>query len=151
MSLDVYLNLKGAAVRNRGSGIFVRENGETKELSRAEWDAKFPGREPVMAPPDDDPGDEVYHRNITHNLGTMAAHAGVYVALWRPEEMGATKAEQLIKPLAEGLEKLQADPEEFRKHNPKNGWGDYDGLVAFVADYLSACRDYPSAEIHVSR
>lgn len=29
------------------SGIFVRENGMTKEISREEWDRRNPGREPV--------------------------------------------------------------------------------------------------------
>ena len=46
MSLNVYLTLKGSENHHEGSGIFVRENGETKEITRAEWDEKFPGREP---------------------------------------------------------------------------------------------------------
>jgi len=39
----------------------------------------------------------------------------------------------------------------LKKHNPKNGWGDYEGLVRFVKEYLKACIDYPDAEIKVSR
>jgi len=41
----------------------------------------------------------VYDANITHNLGEMADEAGVYKHLWRPEEIGLTKAAELIEPL----------------------------------------------------
>lgn len=37
----------GSAGDNPGSGIFVRENGALREITRGEWDAKYPGREPV--------------------------------------------------------------------------------------------------------
>jgi hypothetical protein len=39
---------------------------------------------------------EVYSDNITHNLGEMADAAGIYKALWRPEEIGITKAAELV-------------------------------------------------------
>lgn len=35
---------------------------------------------------------EVCALNITHNLGRMAKEAGIYQHLWRPEEIGVTKA-----------------------------------------------------------
>ena len=41
---------------------------------------------------------EGYSSNITHNLGAMAREAGIYEACWRPEEIGITKAAQLIEP-----------------------------------------------------
>ena len=47
--------------------------------------------------------------------------------------------------------KLLAEPDTYRSHNPSNGWGTYDGLVAFVSDYLSACIASPNAEVSVSR
>ena len=31
--------------------------------------------------------EEVYGANITHNLGKMAAEAGIYEALWRPYQL----------------------------------------------------------------
>ena len=31
------------------------------------------------------------------------------------------------------------------------GWGDYDGLVAFVDDYCLACRQFPTANVRISR
>ncbi len=94
---------------------------------------------------------EVYSRNITHNLGKMAAEAGIYEALWRPEEINVATAEQLVPLLEAGLETLRADPERFKKFNPENGWGDYEGLVNFVEAYLQACKENPDAEVNVSR
>lgn len=89
----------------------------------------------------------VYDSNITHNLGKMAAEAGIYHHLWRPEELGITKAEQLIEPLERGLSFLQADPEKYRQLDAANGWGKYEHLVAFVEQYLAACRDNPDADV----
>jgi hypothetical protein len=151
MSLDVYLTLPGVQSRT-GSAIFIREDGQNKEITRAEWDARFPGREPVIVSFDDDSDSgEVYSANITHNLGKMAREAGIYEALWRPEEIGITHTAQLIAPLNEGLALLKSNPERFTRLNPENGWGTYEGLVRFVADYLAACEAYPASEVSVWR
>ncbi len=151
MSLDVYLNLRGASLIPKGSGIFVRENGRTEEITREEWDRRYPGRKPVIAPPSDGRSDEVFAANITHNLGAMAREAGVYQHCWRPEELGITHAKQLVEPLQAALTALEGEPDRFKKLNPANGWGDYHGFLSFVRAYLRACRDYPAAKISVSR
>jgi hypothetical protein len=148
MSLDVYLESPGQEGPARRA-IFVRESGGTVEISREEWDRRHPGTEPSTV--DIGGGDEVYSSNITHNLNTMADAAGIYQHLWRPEEVQATKACDLIGPLADGLGILRADPEKFKKLNPENGWGDYEGLVEFVEKYLAACKANPDAMIRVSR
>lgn len=92
-----------------------------------------------------------YQANITHNLGEMANEAGIYKALWRPEELGITKAVDLVPILNAGLSKLKNDPDRFKKFNPENGWGSYEGLVKFVEDYIVACVEYPNADIEISR
>lgn len=94
---------------------------------------------------------EVYSGNITHNLNDMAQAAGIYQHLWRPDEIGITRAGELVEPLREGLKLLRADPEKFKAFNPSNKWGDYDGLVDFVDSYLAACEKNPSAFVWVSR
>lgn len=94
---------------------------------------------------------EVFDAKITHNLAEMAYKAGIYKHLWRPEEIGITKAEQLIQPLRDGLDLLISDPERFRKFNPENGWGNYENLVKFVKNYLAACEENPDAEVYSSR
>ena len=93
----------------------------------------------------------IYDANITHNLNKMAKEAGIYEHLWRPEEIGITKAQQLIAPLRAGLELMKADPARFEKHNASNGWGMYEHFVPFVEQYLAACEENPDATVEVSR
>lgn len=149
MSLDVYLTTKKPVVRQH-SGIFVRRDGATVEISREEWDDMCPGHEPTVVD-SASTTHQVFERNITHNLGCMAKAAGVYQHLWRPEELKLMKAGELVEPLRAGLRCLQSDPAKFKALNPSNGWGDYEGLVAFVRAYLAACEDYPQSNIEVSR
>lgn len=94
---------------------------------------------------------EVYSANITHNLGAMAEEAGIYKHLWRPEEIGITKAEQLIEPLRAGLALMKADPERFKRHDSPNGWGLYEHFVPWIEKYLAACVGNPDAVVGVSR
>ena len=148
MSLDVYLEVETAQAQT-GSGIYVRAEGALKEITREEWDRRFPNQEPVIVKKEE--SCEVYHANITHNLNRMATEAGIYQHLWRPDEIGIKKANELVGPLKDGLELLKSDPERFRAFNPSNGWGDYEGLVGFVEDYSAACRQHPNAEVSVWR
>lgn len=150
MSLDVYLQSKSKHFTLGGDRFFIREDGETRAITREEWDRRFPDREPVTMTEVED-NDEVYWANITHNLGAMARAAGIYSHLWRPEEIEVTTAGQLIEPLAAGLERLKADPDHFKTFNAANGWGLYEHFVRFVDEYLTACRAYPHATIRVSR
>jgi hypothetical protein len=93
----------------------------------------------------------IFCRNITHNMGAMAQEAGIYQALWRPEEINCTHAEHLIPFLQRGLGLLRGDPQRFKKFNPENGWGSYDRLVEFTDAVLAACEQNPDAEIEVDR
>jgi hypothetical protein len=90
---------------------------------------------------------ELFSRNITHNLGEMADKAGIYMCLWRPDELGLNVASEIVDVLTEGLSDLKNRPEFFKKFNPENGFGDYDGLVEFAESTLTACKKYPLATI----
>lgn len=94
---------------------------------------------------------EHFSRSVTHNLTAMAREAGIYAPLWRPDEIGITKAAQLVEPLTAGLALLRSDPERFRRFNNAHGWGVYEGLVRFVSEYLAACREHPDADVRASR
>lgn len=151
MSLDVYLSIPDyTGDTHSGSGIFIRENGQTIEITRDEWDERYPHREPVVFNGEREEN-RVYHANITHNLNVMAKEAGIYEILWRPDELGIKKCRTLADPLYHGLKKLRENPERFKKFNPSNGWGSYEALVDFVEQYLLACIKFPDADIEVSR
>lgn len=94
---------------------------------------------------------KVFSANITHNLGLMAEAAGIYYHLWRPEELGITKARQLIEPLRAGIALMKSDPSRFTAFNPENGWGSYERFVPWIEKYLAACIENPDAAIDVSR
>lgn len=96
-------------------------------------------------------GAAVYDGNVTHNLGKMAEAAGIYKALWRPEEIGATTAAEIIEALDVGVRLMREDPAKFRKYDIPNGWGLYEHFLPFVEEVLAACRKHPTATISVSR
>jgi hypothetical protein len=98
-----------------------------------------------------DSGVELYSRNITHNLGRMAQEAGIYKCLWRPEEIDITHANQMIYLLENGVALLATEKDRFEKFNSPNGWGMWEHFVPFCMDYLQACRNYPEAQVEVSR
>lgn len=99
----------------------------------------------------DKPKKTVYEANITHNLTTMAEAAGIYQALWRPDEYNYNQAKDIIPLLEAGLVRLKARPKYYERYNAPNGWGLYKNFVPFVEKYLQACKDYPEAYIEVSR
>ncbi len=145
-------NLHGEPRTNeQSSGIFIRVGGEQFEITRAEWDRRNPGREPVVFRSDDTETTVVWHRNITHNLGKMADAAGLYEPLWRPDEIGATHARMLVERLESGLQTLTSDRDKFAALNPENGWGNYDQLVEFALSFLEACRSNPDCTIYACR
>lgn len=94
---------------------------------------------------------EAYWRNIAHNLCKMADEAGIYEAIWRPDEIGITHAAQLIPMLESGLVKLESQRERFEKLNPANGCRDYRALVNSVGEYLRMCRENPTASVEIIR
>lgn len=147
MSLDISLHIDGEETTK--GGIFIRKDGATVEISREEWYKMYPDREPVAVKPYTT--DEVFSANITHNLGEMADRAGIYYALWRPEERGWKIASDIKPILEEGLRLLKKYPEFFKEFDSENGWGIYEHFIPFVEEVLDACKKYPNARIEVSR
>ena len=94
---------------------------------------------------------EFFDANYTHNCGTMAAAAGIYECVWRPDENGIATAAQLIEPLRAGIAAMKADPAKFRAFDPPNGWGSYATFLPWMEKYLAACEEHPDATVSVSR
>jgi len=94
---------------------------------------------------------DVFACNVTHNLGAMAEEAGIYQAIWRPEELGITHANGLIDIIEPGLKLMKEDPERFKKLDPANGWGSYDRFVPWIEEYLQALKKNPDAKVDVWR
>lgn len=88
-----------------------------------------------------------YQANITHNLNRMAVAAGIYQHLWHPDEIGLTKARELIEPLRRGLAAMKARPEHYKQFNAPNGWGLYEHFIPWIEKYLAACEEHPDASV----
>ena len=77
MSLDLYLRSR-KPVRHRGTGVYVREDGETRELrTMDEVKEHFPDADLSDVHVYDYEDDEVLHINMTHNLTEMASHVPI--------------------------------------------------------------------------
>ncbi len=81
----------------------------------------------------------------------MATAAGIYGALWHPDESGHTKASDITTMLKEAITDLEANPDFYREFNAENGWGKYEHFLSFVKEVYEACVQYPDSEISVSR
>jgi len=98
----------------------------------------------------DESGNCVFDRNITHNLGYMAKAAGIYEVLWHPDSINITKASQITPILENGLMDMIKYPEKYEIYNAANGWGMYEHFVPFCIAVLQACVKYPNATVKTS-
>lgn len=104
---------------------------------------------PVPDHPDPEARYEVWEHDITHNLGRMARHVGLYDPMWRPEEMvpPVTTSDEALPLLVAGLDSLRARVAEVRQYEPPNGWGTVVDLLLMAERYIEACRQFPKARI----
>lgn len=156
MSLDLYIISK-TPVLHRGTGVYIRENGETKELStKQEVLTHFPDIDPDTIEEKTYEDDTYFHVNITHNLTDMADKCRVdpycqcvtihgekptlYDLLWNPNEtIGIVIPDmEYVEGLVSCYKKLLEDADYFKKFNPDNGWGTYEQLVKRTKEYINA-------------
>jgi hypothetical protein len=93
----------------------------------------------------------LFEAKITSNLSAIADAVGLHKALWCPDEIGVTRAWQLIQILDYGLKKLVSRKGELKQLEPSNGWGSCEQLIEVAQEYLDACTRFPESTIEVSR
>lgn len=81
-------------------------------------------------------GEEVYLKNITHNLSKMAREAGFGVLWEYPEESGIRKVKQLIPYIEHGIKELESNPEKYKKFSASNGLGTYEQFIPWLKELL---------------
>ena len=157
MSLDInIISPKPRIVKS--TGIFIRDNGYTREATPEECLSHFPD---VFNSIDEVPvqkyeTNEFWHGNITHNLCGMAEDCesfdeydqcyNLYDLLWR-DTQAPFEGDYLnvyIAHLAYCLYVLKNDPKHFKQFNPSNGWGTYEQLCDFVESFIRALVNMPS-------
>lgn len=97
------------------------------------------------------PEREAFSANITHNLNKMAGECGLYMVLWRPEEIGISTAGDAAPLIEAGIASMKSERERVEQFEPANGWGDYSGLLGFAESCLAACREHPKAKVRACR
>ena len=156
MSLDLYI-ISPKPIMKRGTGVFVRENGQNVELKTIEEVREhFPNSDLSHIREFEYVDEYFWHGNITHNMGKMASavlvpgtEMSLYDLLWRPDELGFTVAGHAYyrESVLGCFLFLRRHREELLPFNPENGWGNYDQLLAFTLDFLMhlimAGDDYP--------
>ncbi|MBR1500172.1 MAG: hypothetical protein IJ615_11215 [Bacteroidaceae bacterium] len=102
MSLDLYLKSQ-RPVRHRGTGVFVREDGQTRELKTLdEVKERFPDADLSEVNVYDYEDNDLFHLNLTHNLTEMASHvpiAGTDGHLTLPQDYERDKPDFAPQPL----------------------------------------------------
>ena len=77
MSLDLYIRSRHP-VKHRGTGVFIRDNGQTRELKTVEEvKAHFPDADTSGIDIREWEDDELFRCNMTHNLTEMASHVQI--------------------------------------------------------------------------
>lgn len=158
MSLDLYIESK-TPITHRGTGVYVRENGETKELQTKEEVLRhFPDVNPDEIEVREYEDNTYFHLNLTHNLNKMAAKCepvtyasngvpysmrhNLYKVLWRPGEIGIiTPTMSYVDNVIQCYKRLMEEPDFFKQYNPENGWGTYEQLLEGTRKYVGALMD----------
>ena len=102
MSLDLHI-YSSRPVRHQGTGVFVRDNGQTRELKTIdEVRRHFPDADLSDIHVTDYEDDKLFHLNLTHNLKDMASHvpiAGAEGHLTLPRDYERDKPDFKPEPL----------------------------------------------------
>lgn len=56
-------------------------------------------------------------------------------------------AQYAIGKLRAAVEDMEDNPATYKAMNPANGWGDYDGALAFMREFLADCIAHPKASV----
>lgn len=124
MSLDLYIKSK-TPVHKRGTGVYIRENGKNRKLKTvAEVKEFFPEADLSDIKMYEYETEDLWHENITHNMGKMADHVPIgertlYDYLWEPDEIGFTcVTAEYVQCVFTGLLYLKAHKEELLQYLP---------------------------------
>lgn len=88
----------------------------------------------------------IFEKNITYNLAPMYYKCiDKEKGLKKLDNMSCKKALPIInKAIADMLN----NADEYRKLNPSNGWGSYEGLLVALQDLRNCCANNPDGIIN---
>lgn len=83
--------------------------------------------------------------NYTYNVQPMTAKAG----LRSLNMLDGVPAPVAVLALEMVIDRMAAAPDEYRKLNPANGWGDYDGFLKRLVELRDHLLLVPKATVRV--
>lgn len=85
--------------------------------------------------------------NITYNLSPMFKRAidggGI-------NSLHGKRGEEVYTIVEDGIKDMKMYAHYYKELNPKNGWGSYEGALAYLEKILEGCIKYPLAVFYVS-
>ena len=154
MSLDLFIKSK-TPIKKTGTGVYIRENGRTRELKTKEEVLCYFGNSDGVDVNVYET-DEIWHENMTHNLGNIASkikgkERNLYTLLWRPTENKVTKdwVTEILRCytyMMEHEDELRPLEEENRIHESNGNsyiWGTYNLLKEFMESLVRCLLDLP--------
>jgi hypothetical protein len=84
--------------------------------------------------------------NMTSNVAPMWRLAGADLAEFHGQYAG-----NVLHLLDKAIADMAANPDKYTPLNPSNGWGDYDGCLAFLRELRAEFVRHPQAKVQVSR
>lgn len=88
-------------------------------------------------------------RNYTSNVAPMW-EAALGVGLGELIIDKGQRAGDMLATLEAGVAAMKADPDRFRAMEPANGWGDFEGALAYLEWMAANCREWPEQPVEVS-
>lgn len=85
-------------------------------------------------------------RNYTSNVSGMFYEAGLEDGIKGLDGMSAMSVVLALDPV---IRYMETHPDEMRKFNAKNGWGDYEGALEFAKGIFFDCLENPKCTVHV--
>lgn len=84
-------------------------------------------------------------KSPTYNLSEMFEEA-----LGCPiRELSGQKAADVIPLLEKATIAMRKAPAKFKKLNPPNGWGSYEGALESLCWLLEVCQEHPKATVEI--
>jgi hypothetical protein len=90
-------------------------------------------------------GSHIYH-------GVVDSHTTNLTPMWRKaipfldvsRDFDGKKCEDILLDLQIGVADATLNADDYRKLNPENGWGDYEGFNMVLNRLFDMCRKHPS-------
>lgn len=90
----------------------------------------------------------IYDTNITYNLADM-----YYKCIDKEKgfkKLDGMNCKEALLIINNAIQEMLNNADDYRKLNPKNGWGSYEGLLKALQEMRNCCENNPDGTIDIS-